>query len=184
MNKKFKPNKNPNWRTKEPKQPHNKQYIINDNNKKKTDNVFLLTRDNFYHIIERKYLYKTTLFKTMFEKDRYIGNLKRPIFLQKVKNHHFKLILEYLKYHFYNQDDGFESPDEDGIIIQSIYSYYENSWDRNFIKKIVNLYKNNIEEINNLLETIKYIGMENMYNKIKYCKRYLISLKNYKLDDI
>ena len=119
---------------------------MSDNNK-----IFLLTRDDYYFIIEKKFLRKSLFFNNIFLKSKNYGTLKNPIFLQKINSRYFKYIKKYLMM-FYNKndnltDDLFESSDDD---------YFFNI----FLE----------EEDNNdeLVETINFFNIKSLSEKLEY----------------
>ena len=153
-----------------------------DNYQQKKDNIFLLTVDNYYFILEKKYVKKTHFFENLFSVDETSGHLRNPIFLQKIKSTPFKYIIQYLKRYHNFKDPKHEI--EEIIRINDLYSAYENEWDKIFIKEIHQKYKNNLEEFDELLKATHYIGVFNLYNKLKYYYDFIINTKKYKLDDL
>lgn len=161
-------------------------YLKNDrryNNKKyKKNNIFLLTRDNYYFILEKKFVRKSDFFQNLFNCDSSAGHLRNPIYLQKTMSRHFKYVIQYLKHY-----DGIkeEKLNIDNIIsIHDLYNVYDNQWDINFIQDVERSYKSNMKDFEELLKTIHYLGIDNLYNKVKYCYDFLVNTKIYNLDDI
>jgi len=168
-------NNKPNYNNKT--QYNNKKY----NNKKK-DNIFLLTRDNYYFILEKKFVKKSHLFQNIFDGDSSAGHLRNPIYLQKTISTHFKYVLQYLKHYEGIKEQKWEY--NDIISIHDLYNIYDNEWDIIFIQDIERTYKNNMKDFEELLKTIQYMGIDNLYNKVKYCHDFLVNTKIYNLDDI
>ena len=151
-----------------------------NNNYKRKDNIFILTRDNYYFIIEKKYLEKTTFFHNLFSSDYNAGYLGNPIFLQNIYSTHLKYVIQYLKWYYNNTDKQFNMKN---IIMNDLYKSY-NIWDRSFIKDINTKYKDDSNKLLELIKTIEYLGINNLYKKIKYYYDYEINNKLYKLDEL
>ena len=162
----------------------NKTQKYNDNKRSqnKKDNIFLLTRDNYYFILEKKYVKKSDFFQNLFRVDSSAGHLRNPIFLQKTMSTHFKYVIQYLKHYEGITEEDFEISDI--ITINDLYANYQNDWDKTFIREIEREYKNKPEKFEELLKTIHYMGVDNLYKKVKYCYDFLENMKVYKLDDI
>jgi len=156
---------------------YNKKY----NNKKK-DNIFLLTRDNYYFILEKKFVRKSDFFQNLFNVDSTAGHLRNPIYLQKTMSKHFKYVLQYLKH--YNDIKERKWGYDNMISIHDLYNIYDNQWDINFIQDIERNYKNDLNDFEELLKTIHYMGIDNLYNKVKYCYDFVVNTKMYNLDDL
>ncbi len=154
----------------------------NNNYQQKKDNIFLLTVDNYYFIIEKKFVRKTHFFENLFMVDETSGHLRNPIFLQKMTSTPFKFIIQYLKRYYDNKDYKYEI--EQTMRINDLYSSYNNNWDKIFIKEIHQKYKDNLEGFEELLKATHYIGVFNLYNKLKYCYDYIVNTKKYNLDDL
>jgi len=175
-------------------QYNNKNHYNNNNNKNhynnnkkkynnnKKDNIFLLTRDNYYFILEKKFVKKSHFFQNIFDGDSSAGHLRNPIYLQKTISTHFKYVLQYLKHYEAIKEEKWEY--NDIISIHDLYNIYDNEWDVNFIQDIERTYKNNMKDFEELLKTIQYMGIDNLYNKVKYCHDFLVNTKIYNLDDI
>ena len=153
-----------------------------DNYPHKKDNIFLLTVDNYYFIIEKKYVRKTHFFDNLFTCDETSGHLRNPIFLQNMTSSPFKYIIQYLKRYYSFNDKKYEI--EETIRMNDLLSSYDNDWDKTFIKEIHQKYKNNLEGFEELLKSVCYIGVCNLYNKLKYCYDFTVNAKKYQLDDI
>ena len=151
-----------------------KNYNYNYNNGPKKNNIFILTNDNYYFIFEKKFVKNTLFFKKLFESDSSAGHLKNPIFLQKITSIHFKYIIQYLKYIYYNKDKKFNIPDV--FNVNDVYHYFPD--DKEFIKDIYNNYRD-IKKLEDLIITIEYIGVPNLYNKIKTYYNFLTLFKDY-----
>ena len=163
----------------------NKTQKYNDNNRRnqnKKDNIFLLTRDNYYFILEKKYVKKSDFFQNLFNVDSTAGHLRNPIFLQKTLSIHFKYVIQYLKHYEGIKEEDFDMSDI--ITINDLYSNYQNDWDKTFIREIEREYKNDSTKFEELLKTIHYMGVDNLYKKVKYCYDFLENMKIFKLDDI
>jgi hypothetical protein len=159
----------------------NKKYSIKkDKPSYYKNNIFLLTRDNYYFIIEKMFLKRSDFFKNIFLNDKSAGSLKNPIFLQKINSEYFKIIIQYLKYYHEKNDIDFEVPDN--IQVLDLLSYYSNEWDVNFIKRIYFTYKDNDKKYEELLFTVNYIGLQNLFNKLKWSYDFCMNVKMYNLD--
>jgi len=181
LSRKFKVNKTNKYNDnrQQPRRDNNRR----DNNyQQKKDNIFLLTVDNYYFIIEKKYIKRAHFFERLFMVDETSGHLRNPIFLQKIKSTPFKYIIQYLKRYYNYKDEKFEMSGM--ITLNDLYSSYENEWDKTFIKEIHQKYRNNTEELEELLKATQYIGVLNLYNKLKYCYDFIINTKTYKLDEL
>jgi hypothetical protein len=155
---------------------------IPERREKKKDNIFILTRDNYYFILEKKYLLKSRFFVSLFDSEYGVGYLRKPIFLQKINSKYFKLVIDYLKYYEGKREKKWEN---DGIItIHKLLNIYDNDWDKKFITNIKNNFENNIEDFEELLKVLSYMAIDNLYEKVKYCYDFIINTKKYKLDEI
>ena len=154
----------------------------NDNRQQKKDNVFLLTYDNYYFILEKKYVRNSHFFDNLFAVDDSAGHLRNPIFLQKIKSTYFKYIIQYLKKYHNCRDEKYDM--EKFISINDLYVTYKNEWDVIFIKEIHHRFKDDLESFEEFLKATHYIGVFNLYNKLKYCYDFIVNTKKYKLDDL
>lgn len=146
----------------------------------KRNNVYILTNDGFYFIIEKFYLRDVSFFSNLFSMDYTAGNLSNPIFLQKVNKHQFDIMIQYIK-HYHNKDDTFQY--NEVISINDLYGAY-NSYDRDFIKSIEKRYKYTDEEFMDLIKMCSYIGVDSLYQKIKYARDFFENIARYKVEDL
>jgi len=174
-------------------QSYNKRRTYNNNNntnnkyeqnkyKNKRDNIFLLTRDNYYFILEKKYVKNADFFKNLFQSDCSAGHLRNPIYLQKVDSIYFKFIIQYLKRYEGIKHEKFEM--ENIISINELYHHYEEEWDKDFIKEVLKKFETEQEDFVKFLEMIQYIGVFNMYRKVKFAYDFVENIKAYGLDDL
>jgi hypothetical protein len=152
----------------------------NNYNSNKKNNIFILTNDNYYFIIEKKFIKDTLFFKNLFEVDKTAGHLKNPIFLQKIKSIHFKYIVQYLKKIYYEKNNKkFNIPEIFNVV--DIFHYYQEN-DKEFIKEICYFYKD-ISKLEEFIKTIEYIGVPNLYKKIKTYYNFIKLFSNYEEDN-
>lgn len=145
----------------------------------KGNNIFILTQDDYYFIIDKTIFKKSHFFENMFALDRHAGKLRNPLFLQTVKSEYFKLIIRYLENHE-NHPDKFNVPC--AISINDLCSYYNNVWDKKFFK---NLYdRDDPEFLLEFINTVKYFQIDNLYKKLKYCYDFYVNIKTYNLYNI
>ena len=147
--------------------------------RKQKPNIFLLTRDNYYFILEKKYLMKSRFFKNIFESDTGAGYLRKPIYLQKIKSIYFKFVIKYLK-QYEKVEDNWKTIDV--ITICNLYNIY-NQWDKKFIREVKRTFENDLESFEEFLMIVRYLCIDNLYEKIKYCYDYLKNMRDYKLDE-
>ena len=145
----------------------NNNYNYN-NDKKKYYKIFILTKDDYYLIIEKRKLYKSLFFKNIFDLDKTSGNINNPLFLKSIESKYLKCITEYLNY-YYNKIDYFEKHSE--IIYNDIDKYF-NSFDKVFFNKFKNYNITELEEFNHL---ISYYYIDSLNKKLELC---LFFLKN------
>lgn len=127
--------------------------------KKKINNIFILTVDEKYFILDKNYLNKSSFFTYLFSLNKGIGFLGKPIYLQKIHSKYFDVIFKYLKYYKENPEDDFDNT-------KKLYDCYNNNFEKKFFENIEKNYNN--EDFDNLLETIRYIGITKLYSKIFY----------------
>ena len=120
--------------------------------------IFMLTRDDYYFIIDKNVLRKSAFFSEIFNRSHNYGTLKNPIFLQNVESRYFKYAKKYLHL-FENKSDSFseEIATEDGEIF-----YTEN--DKYFFSKFLNEDDNDKK----LLKTLKFLQIPNLVKKLEY----------------
>ena len=150
-----------------------KSYNLQKKNKYKNkyNNIFILTIDEKYFIIDKKVLYKSNYLNYLFKIKTGIGYLGKPIYLQNVKSCYFEHILTYLKY-YKDINDEYINP----IINykeKDILNYYQNPFDKKYIKNIINIYENNLDEFEKFLNTISYLKIDILYQKIKILYNYI-----------
>lgn len=125
---------------------------------KKYYKIFILTKDNYYFIVEKRKLYKSKFFSSIFHSDKTSGNIRNPLFLQTIESKYLKLVIQYLEYHF-NQYDNWDFNLLKNITYYDINKYFNNDFDKNFFKKIDN------DEY--IIDKIKYFGVETLNNKLR-----------------
>lgn len=125
---------------------------------KKYYKIFILTKDNYYFIVEKRKLYKSKIFSSIFHSDKTSGNIRNPLFLQTIESKYLKLVIQYLEYHF-NQYDNWDFNLLKNITYYDINKYFNNDFDKNFFKKIDN------DEY--IIDKIKYFGVETLNNKLR-----------------
>jgi hypothetical protein len=122
--------------------------------------IFILSKDDYFFIIEKRKLYKSIFFKNMFFCDKLAGNINSPIFLQKKNSLHIKHVFEYLKY-YYNKTDYFYPIDD--ITINSL-DHYLNDFDISFFMRYQ---KQTIEEYEDFFNEISYFNVKSLNEKWK-----------------
>ena len=127
--------------------------------KKNKSNIFILTIDEKYFIIDKKYLEKSSYFNYLFNLNKRLGFLGKPIYLQKIHSKYFDVIFKYLKYYKESEEDKFNNT-------KKLYECYKNNFEKKIFENIGNNY--NVEDFKNLLQTIKYVGLPLLYKKINY----------------
>ena len=130
-------------------------------NQRKYYKIFILTNDDYYFIIEKRKLYKSLLFKSIFDLDKTAGNITNPIFLKKFKSKNVKIIVEYLNF-YYNKIDFFEGPNQ--VTFNNI-DYYLNNFDRKFLDKF-NAFS--ISDLDNLIKELSYFNITSLHRKMKF----------------
>ena len=148
----------------------------------KKNNIFILTVDNYYFIIEKKYLQNIPFFANLFQLDDSAGHLRNPIFLQQIRSDYFKYIIQYLKKYYICRDEKYEV--EAYISVNNLYASYNSEWDKQYIREIYNGYIDNLESFEELLRTSHYMGMSNLYKKLKYCYDFIVNTKKYNLEEL
>lgn len=135
--------------------------------KRKYYKIFILTNDDYYFIIEKRKLYKSLLFKHIFDSDKTSGNINNPLFLKKQNSKYVKIIIEYLDF-YYNKIDFFEPPVK---ITYNNINYYFNNFDKKFFSKFQNL---SIGELQKITKKISYFNIYSLTQKFHF----LLFLKN------
>ncbi len=141
-------------------------------NQRKYYKIFILTKDDYYFIIEKRRLYKSLFFKNIFDLDKTSGNITNPIFLKKFNSKNIKIIIEYLNY-YYNKIDFFEIPNT--ISYNNINYFLTNIFDKNFFKKFNTF---SIQELEKLMRDLSYFNIISLNKKMKL---FLYFKKNQKL---
>jgi len=129
--------------------------------KRKYYKIFILTNDDYYFIIEKRKLYKSLLFKNIFDLDKTSGNITNPLFLRKQNSKNVKIIIEYLNF-YYNKIDFFESPIQ---ITYNDINYYFNNFDRKFFSKFEHL---SVGELQMLIKRIGYFNVPSLTKKLEF----------------
>ena len=120
--------------------------------------IFMLTRDDYYFIIDKNVLRKSAFFSEIFKRSHNYGTLKNPIFLQNVESRYFKYAKKYL--HLYeNKSDSFN----EDLTIEDDEIFY-NEDDNYFFSKFLNEEDNDKD----LLKTLKFLQLPNMVKKLEY----------------
>ena len=130
-------------------------------NQRKYYKIFILTKDDYYFIIEKRRLYKSLFFKNIFDLDKTSGNITNPIFLKKFNSKNIKIIIEYLNY-YYNKIDFFEIPN---TISYNNINYF-----------LTNIFS--IQELEKLMRDLSYFNIISLNKKMKL---FLYFKKNQKL---
>lgn len=151
----------------------------NDNSRNTKNNIFILTKDDYYFIIDKTIFNKSGFFENLFYLDRHAGKLRNPLFLQAIKSEYFKIIIKYLENHK-DRTDAFNPPES--ISMCNLTSYYDNDWDKRFFKGLFD--KDDPEYMLELLDTVKYFQINNFYKKLKYCYDFYVNMKSYNLYNI
>lgn len=138
-----------------------RDHPITTNNQRKYYKIFILTNDDYYFIIEKRKLYKSLLFKNIFDLDKTAGNITNPIFLKNFKSKNVKVIVEYLNF-YYNKIDFFEEPNQ--VTFNNINSYI-NNFDKKFLEKFNYL---SILELERLIIDISYFDVKSLNNKMNF----------------
>jgi len=148
-----------------------KKFHINDRFKRDEPNyynkprkyykIFILTNDDYYFIVEKRKLYKSTFFKNIFDIDKTSGNITNPLFLKKHNSKFLKYVIEYLNF-YYNKIDYFESPTQ---ITYNNIKYYLNSFDCKFLEKFEYL---SILEMKTLIKNVGYFNIPSLINKLEF----------------
>lgn len=128
---------------------------------KKRNNIFILTVDEKYFIIEKKILYQSAFFKYLFNLRKGIGYLGKPIYLQVVFSNEFDIIINYLKEYTDKEDDWIATGYNNDVL-----DYFETQFDKDFIKRIKSKYSNDKNKYKKLLNSISYLGIPVLYKKI------------------
>lgn len=128
--------------------------------KKKYYKIFILTKDNYYFIIEKRKLYKSKFFSNIFQSDKTSGNIRNPLFLQNIDSKYLKYVIQYLEYHF-NKEDQWDYNILKNITYYDINKYFLDDFDKKFFSKI------NSDNDKNIINNIKYFGVETLNNKLR-----------------
>jgi hypothetical protein len=128
---------------------------------KKYYKIFILTKDDYYFIIEKRKLYKSLLFKNIFDLDKTSGNINNPLFLRKQNSKNIKIIIEYLNF-YYNKIDFFEVPNQ---ITYNDINYYFNNFDREFFSKFEHL---SSRELLMLINRLDYFNVPSLIKKFNF----------------
>ena len=120
--------------------------------------IFMLTRDDYYFIIDKNVLRKSVFFSDIFKRSHSYGTLKNPIFLQNVESRYFKYAKKYLHI-FENKCDSFSEETE---VTEGELFYTEN--DKYFFSTFLNEADNNED----LLKTLKFLQITNLVKKLEY----------------
>lgn len=132
----------------------------NQNENKKYYKIFILTKDNYYFIVEKRKLYKSKFFSNIFQSDKTSGNIRNPLFLQTIDSKHLKYVIQYLENHF-NNEDNWDFNLLKNITYYDINKYFHSDFDKAFFKKI------NEDNDKHLINKIKYFGVETLNNKLR-----------------
>lgn len=128
--------------------------------RKKYYKIFILTKDNYYFIIEKRKLYKSKFFSNIFQSDKTSGNIRNPLFLQNIDSKYLKYVIQYLEYHF-NKEDQWDYNILKNITYYDINKYFLDDFDKKFFSKI------NSDNDKNIINNIKYFGVETLNNKLR-----------------
>ena len=131
---------------------------------KKYYKIFIMTKDNYYFIVEKRKLYKSLFFSNIFNSDKTSGNIRNPLFLKSIHSKYLKYIIEYLEYYFTNNDTYF---DFKKINYYDINKYFTNDFDKKFFDNIIN------SNDKNLINNLKYFGIEKLNSKLNICEFFL-----------
>lgn len=140
--------------------------------RKKYYKIFILTKDNYYFIIEKRKLYKSKFFSNIFQSDKTSGNIRNPLFLQNIDSKYLKYVIQYLEY-YYNKENSWDNILLKNITFYDINRYIKNEFDKNFIEKI----KKEMKKDSNIVNNIKYFGVETLNNKLKLLELFENKLK-------
>lgn len=132
----------------------------NEKKDKKYYKIFILTKDNYYFIIEKRKLYKSKFFSNIFLSDKTSGNIRNPLFLQHIESKYLKFVIQYLEHHF-NNEDKWDSNLLKNITYYDINKYFSDEFDQSFFKRI------NQDTDENIIDKIKYFGVETLNNKLR-----------------
>lgn len=160
-------------------QNDNRQRSLSRQRSQRSNNIFILTGDDYYFIIDKTILKKSGFFENMFALDRHAGKLRNPLFLQTIKSEFFKVIIRYLENHK-GFPDKFNAPNS--ISMCDLCSFYDNDWDKKFFKSLFD--SDDPSFMLELLNTVKYFQINNLYKKLKYCYDFYVNMKTYGLYDI
>tara|TARA_B110000285_G_scaffold234298_1_gene310740 strand:- start:1150 stop:1656 length:507 start_codon:yes stop_codon:yes gene_type:complete len=138
------------------------------NSIKKYYKIFILTKDDYYLIIEKRKLYKSFFFKNIFDMDKTSGNINNPMFLKEKHSLHLKCVIEYLNY-YYNKIDYFEN--HTNITFNDVNVYY-NKFDQRFFSRFENY---SIKDLEVFKTMISYYLLPSLNQKLNL---YLFFLKN------
>jgi len=137
-----------------------KQTYNYNNIKKKYYKIFILTKDDYYLIVEKRKLYKSSFFKNIFDLDKTSGNINNPMFLKEKHSSHLKCVIEYLNFYF-DKIDYFD--DYKNISYNHIDKYY-NNFDLNFLNNFKNY---SIQELKDFITMISYYNVISLNKKLE-----------------
>jgi hypothetical protein len=123
--------------------------------------IFILAKNDYYFIVEKRKLYKSGFFKNIFDLDKTSGNITNPLFLRKHNSPILKHIIEYLNF-YYNKIDYFEVPTK---ITFNDMNFYLNNFDRNYLEKFDEL---SISELKCFLKNIAYFNIPSLTAKLEF----------------
>lgn len=127
----------------------------------KQDKIFILTKDDYYFIIEKNILEKCGFFAHIFGISRNYGMLKNPIFLKNINSKYFTYIKKYL-FLFENKSDSFNEELCNETDTGENVFYREE--DNIFFTEILKPEDNNEE----LVKTLELMKMDTLMKKLKY----------------
>lgn len=133
-----------------------------ENKEKKYYKIFIMTKDNYYFIVEKRKLYKSGFFNNIFQLDKTSGNIRNPLFLKNIECKYLKYILKYLEHYFNNNDDNYIF-DKNEIKYYDINKYFNNDFDKDFFKDIIE------DKDENLINNLKYFDVYNLNKKLELC---------------
>jgi hypothetical protein len=136
--------------------------LYNNQNNKKYYKIFILTKDDYYFIVEKRKLYKSMFFKNIFDLDKTAGNINNPLFLKTKNSRQLKIIIEYLNF-YYNKIDFYEK--HKNISFNDIDVYF-NNFDRNFFSRF---HSYSIKELEEFIKIVSYYYIDSFSKKLELC---------------